>query len=334
MNSFLPRANAQIQVPQPSPYTVDANTVLLDHFDGSTLGTPNGAVTYHEADLGNAARLTDSSWISYNLGGSGEFIVGMKLGQIRQRHDEFYDRSRFTKVNDELEWYETTHNGDRCIITWSQKRAERDRQTREDILSKIGKKLLKKGTSRDFISNKNYLKLVAGLKTGSPTLDEAAIAEESRKDGFFGVITNIPADRMGSADVVATYKHLWVVEDAFGEIKGSLKARPVYHWTDERIRGHLTMCFLAYFCESQITKLLRQKGVVLENAAIHDGVIRERPLTILEGMRELAEVRAIPVTIKDTCVWVRTDIKGNAARLLAAIGAPIPPRLLKCAKHL
>ena len=269
-----------------------------------------------------------------NGGESGEFIVGMKLGQIRQRHDEFYDRSRFTKVNDELEWYETTHNGDRCIITWSQKRAERDRQTREDILSKIRKKLLKKGTSRDFISNKNYLKFVAGLKTGSPTLDEAAIAEESRKDGFFGVITNIPADRMGSADVVATYKHLWVVEDAFGEIKGSLKARPVYHWTDERIRGHLTMCFLAYFCEGQITKLLRQKGVVLENASIREGVVRERPLTVAEGMRELAEVRAIPVTIKDTCVWVRTDIKGNAARLLAAIGAPIPPRLLKCAKHL
>src|SRR3990170_2290746 len=94
----------------------------------------------------------------------GEFIVGMKLGVIKQRHDEFYDRSRFTKMNDELECYETTHNGDRCIITWSKKRAERDRETREDILSKIRKKLTKKSTPKNFVSNTNYRKYVTGLK--------------------------------------------------------------------------------------------------------------------------------------------------------------------------
>jgi hypothetical protein len=90
------------------------------------------------------------------------------------------------------------------------------------------------------------------------------------------------------------------------------------------------MCFLAYFCEAQITKLLRQKGVALESIAIQEGTIEERPLTVVEAMRELAEVRAIPVTVKSARVWVRNDIKGNAARLFAAIGAPIPPRLLKC----
>lgn len=263
-------------------------------------------------------------------GENGEFIVGMKLGQIKQRHDEFYDHSRFTKVNDEFEWYETTYNGDRCIVTWSQKRAERDRQTREDILSKIRKKLIKKNTARDFVSNKNYLKYVTGLKKGDPKLDEAVIATESRKDGFFGVITNVPVARMSPAEVITAYKHLWIVEDAFGEIKGSLKARPVYHWTDERIKGHLTMCFLAYFCEAQITKLLRQKKVNLESEAVREGLIQERPLTVVEAMRELADVRAIPVKVKDALVWVRNDIKGNAARVLAATGTPIPPRVLKC----
>src|SRR3990167_3016365 len=171
----------------------------------------------------------------------GEFIVGMKLGVIKRRHDEFYDRSRFTKMNDELECYETTHNGDRCIITWSKKRAERDRETREDILSKIRKKLTKKSTPRNFVSNTNYRKYVTGLKKGEPKLDEAVIAAESRKDGFFGLVTNVPVDRMSPSDVIMAYKHLWIVEDAFGEIKGTLRARPVYHWTDQRIKGHLTM---------------------------------------------------------------------------------------------
>ena len=260
---------------------------------------------------------------------NGEFIVGMKLGQIKQRHDEFYDRNRFKKISDELEWYETNHNGDRCIITWSRKRAERDKRTREDILSKIRNKLTKKSTPRDFVSNKNYLKYITGLKNGDPKLDEAMIASEAHKDGFFGIVTNVPTNRMSPAEVIMAYKHLWTIENAFGEIKGTLKARPVYHWNDDRIKGHLTMCFLAYFSEAQITKLLRQKEIILKNAAIKEGAIKERPLTVVEAMHELAEVRAIPVKVKDARVWVRNDIKGNAARLFAAIGAPIPPKLLK-----
>jgi hypothetical protein len=261
----------------------------------------------------------------------GEFIVGMKLGVIKQRHDEFYDRSRFIKVNDDLEWYETKHGKDRCIITWSRQRAERDRKTREDILEKLTKKISKKkkATPKDFVTNKNYTKYVTGLQNGQPQLNEEAINRESVKDGFFGIITNVSADQMDASEVLAAYKHLWLVEDAFGEIKGILKTRPIYHWNDSRIRGHLTMCFLAYFCEAQMTRLLREKGVMLESKAIDDGQIDKRPLTVLEAMQELAEVRAIPVKLRDSLVWVRNDIKGNAAQLLKAIGVRIPPKLLK-----
>jgi len=48
------------------------------------------------------------------------------------------------------------------------------------------------------------------------------------------------------------------LHDAFGEIKGLLQARPVFHWSEERIIGYLIACFLAYFCEAQMTKMLRQ----------------------------------------------------------------------------
>ena len=119
------------------------------------------------------------------------------------------------------------------------------------------------------------------------------------------------------------------VEDAFGEIKGNLRARPIFHWSDERIVGHLTLCFLAYFCEAQMTRLLRQKAVELDSLAIDQDIISPRPLTVVEAMRELAEVRAVPVRMKGQTVWLRTDIKGNAAKLLKAIGAPIPPKILK-----
>lgn len=63
--------------------------------------------------------------------------MGMKLGVFKDRHDEFYDLSRFTKINDKLAFYKTEHEGDRCIITWSQARAERDVKAREDILGHL-----------------------------------------------------------------------------------------------------------------------------------------------------------------------------------------------------
>jgi hypothetical protein len=45
-------------------------------------------------------------------------------------------------------------------------------------------------------------------------------------------------------------------------------------------------------------------------------------------MLELKEVRAIPVNLQGKIAWVRTDIKGNAAKIFRAIGIAIPPKLL------
>ena len=257
----------------------------------------------------------------------GEFIVGMKLGVFKARHDEFYDRSRFTEVSDDLAVYETTHGQDRCLITWSEKRAERDRQARADILSKIEKKLASpKVTAKRFVSSANVRKYVTGLESGKPQLNAAAIAAEAKKDGFFGIVTNVR--NMTHREILSAYKSLWVIEDAFGEIKGNLRARPVFHWNDERIVGHLTLCFLAYFCEAQMTRLLRHQQLPLGSLAINAQIIRPRPLTVVEAMRELTEVRAVPLQMKGHTVWLRTDINGNAAKLMRAIGVAIPPKVL------
>jgi transposase len=258
----------------------------------------------------------------------GEFIVGMKLGVFKKRHKEFYDISRFHFLNRELAVYETKHEDDRCIITWSKTRAERDRRAREDVLDKIRRKLSKKKiTPKDFVSNKTYQRYVSGLTDGKElVLNEKAIAEDASRDGFFGVVTNI--ENMSAQKIVENYKTLWIIEDAFGEIKGNLKARPVFHWTDSRITGHLMLCFLAYYCESLMTISLRDKGVMLDSPAIDDETIDPRPLTVFEAMRELREVRAIPVKLRGNTIWVRTDIAKNAFKLFSAIGLKPPPKVL------
>lgn len=258
----------------------------------------------------------------------GEFIVGMKLGVFKKRHAEFYDTTRFEWINEELAIYETKHNEDRCIITWSKARAERDQKAREDILAKIRKKLsLKTVNAKTFVTNRNYQKYLTGLNQGEkPHFNEKAIAEEAVKDGFFGVVTNVK--EMSAKEIIANYKNLWRIEDAFGEIKGTLKARPVFHWQDRRIVGHLMICFLAYFCEAQLTKALRQKDFQLESRAIDEGIIKPRPLTVVEAMRELCDVRAIPVKVRGKTIWVRTDIAGNATKLFQSIGLKPPPKVL------
>ena len=259
---------------------------------------------------------------------AGEFIVGMKLGIFPKRHAEFYDRSKFKSICESLEIYETTHEGDRCIITWSKSRYERDQKVREDILQKIRKKLSTKTVdAKSFVSNKNYKKYLKGLSTGEIELDDTVIEEESKKDGFFGIITN--AKNFSAQDIVRYYKHLWIIEDAFGEIKGTLKARPIFHWSDNRIVGHLTLCFLSYFCEAQITKILREKNVLLQSQAMDQEIIDPRALTFVEVLKELCEIRAIPVQVRGKTIWVRNDINGNAAKLFLALGLKIPPRLLK-----
>jgi transposase len=261
---------------------------------------------------------------------NGEFIVGMKLGVFRDKHDIYYDGSKLKWLNDDLGYHETEHKGDRVIITWSRVRAERDQKSREDVVNKIRKKLSGDGAAlKKLVTHSSYRKYVKEEAKAKLVLDEGAIAEEAKRDGYFGIITNIKG--MKAEDIVANYKTLWEVEDAFGELKGTLKARPVFHWSDDRIIGHLTLCFMAYLCEALMTKSLREKGFVLDTLATAKKIIEQRPLTVVEAMRELNEVRAIPVTLRGKTTWVRTDIAGNANKLLAAVGRKPPPKVLNLA---
>ncbi len=45
---------------------------------------------------------------------------------------------------------------------------------------------------------------------------------------------------------MSKYNDLYEVEHAFRALKSQLEIRPIYHWTDRRIEGHIAMCFLAY----------------------------------------------------------------------------------------
>jgi transposase len=258
----------------------------------------------------------------------GEFIVGLKIGTLQKEVQQaFYDISRFEFISDELAIWETQYGEDRCIVTWSKSRAERDCKTREDILAKIREKLSRKTPqTKSFVTNRNYQKYLIIKGDVKPILNQQAIDEQAQKDGFFGIITNVKS--MTAKEIVFNYKQLWKIEDAFGEFKGSLKSRPVFHWTDDRIIGHLVVCFLSYLCESHMTKALREQNENLQSKALRRKIIKARPVTAIMAMEELNAVLAIPVKIKSQTIWVRTDIPENAQTLLKALNMRIPPKIL------
>jgi len=260
----------------------------------------------------------------------GEFIVGMRIGNLAKKRPELYDRSLFHEVDDGLEIFETNFEQDRGIVTWSRERAARDEKLRTDIVDKLRTKLdgRKKVSAKTFVSNANYRYFLKGLDKGqTPVIDEAKVAEAAKKDGFFAIVTNV--HHKSGTELFAQYKQLWHVEDVFGELKGTLKARPVFHWKDERIVGHLTMCFIALLCEAHIIRALRREGDAYKGRAVREKLLSSRQLSAVTVLRELAEVRAIPVVIGDERYWVRTDIRGHVAILFQRLRLCIPPRLLK-----
>jgi hypothetical protein len=66
----------------------------------------------------------------------------------------------------------------------------------------------------------------------------------------------------------------------------------------------------------------------MESKSSLDKTIDSRPLTAALAFEELNSVLAIPVKIKDQTIWVRTDIQGNALKLLKVLHMKISPKIL------
>jgi transposase len=63
--------------------------------------------------------------------------------------------------------------------------------------------------------------------------------------------------------IVLAYRSAWHVESAFRQMKDPdhLTVRPIFHWTDEKIRVHIFICVLAYRLCCLLTKELSEYGI-------------------------------------------------------------------------
>ncbi len=140
---------------------------------------------------------------------------------------------------------EHQHSGRRLIVSFSQKRANKDRKDRERLVARIKSKLNGNRTATcNLIGNSGYKKYLIEEKKGEMIFDEEQIVEEAKWDGLHGVITNDTSSQPGQ--LLNHYRRLWVIEESFMLNKHHLRMRSIYHFSKARIAAHILLCYLAF----------------------------------------------------------------------------------------
>ena len=141
------------------------------------------------------------------------------------------------------------------------------------------------------------------------------IQDESDRDGLYLLGTNASATQIPTSGVVAHYKNLQEVEDAFCHLKSYLRVRPVHHRRVDRVRNHARLCFLAYWLSARLELQWRQKGQTIE---VHN-LLRQLQ-SIRLGRLDLGEK-----TFKIMMTQVPKDLNETLAKLeLLALFAKPP----------
>ncbi|MDN5365648.1 MAG: hypothetical protein PWP44_851, partial [Thermacetogenium sp.] len=156
------------------------------------------------------------------------------------------------------------------IITYSEKRARKDRADRERLIEKA--KTLLADKSRIKSSNKRggkrFLKEIGA--DSDWVLDEEAIKRDEQFDGYYGIQTN--EKNLSAKEVLDAYHNLWKIEESFRIMKSTLEVQPVFHWTEVRIKGHFVVCFLAFLLARTLELRLQNAGIKASPEKIREAI--------------------------------------------------------------
>ena len=181
-----------------------------------------------------------------------QYIVAAKLKALPKslKSDILHADYNEEVIGDELHGLkEFEHKSRRLVVGYSAKRAGKDAVDRQRLVDRLMKKV--KGDKikvKDLIPNYGSKKYIS-VENGSASINQEKIKADAQWDGFHGVITN--ATDKTSSELLSRYRELWQIEEAFRISKHDLKMRPIFHWTENRIKAHIAICFLAFTLAKQ-----------------------------------------------------------------------------------
>ena len=149
----------------------------------------------------------------------------------------------------------------KLILTYSSKRAKKDKRTREKAIEKINTKLNKKNIKKSDLKLSYYAKYldIDDKCTIKYKLNPEKIELDAKLDGIKGFATNdwtLKAD-----DVITHYQNQYAVEKAFRISKTDLRIRPIYHRLENRIKAHVLISFVAYAVYKEFERRLKLKDI-------------------------------------------------------------------------
>ncbi|NJN36913.1 MAG: IS1634 family transposase [Nitrospiraceae bacterium] len=199
----------------------------------------------------------------------------------------------------------------RYIVCLNEEQARRDAADRQAILASLEDQL--HSGSKSLVGNRGFRRYLKTEGKGF-AIDPERVKNDERYDGKWVLATNT---ELAAAEVALAYKQLWQVEDIFRSMKSLLATRPIYHRTDQAIRGHVFCSFLALVLRHELEDRLARKGLGdLEWAKI---------------VRDLDRLEEVDVEKDGKRFILRTEVSGVAGKVLQTVGVALPPTIRQAA---
>lgn len=226
---------------------------------------------------------------------------------------------------------EKQQNGFRYISCHNPEVAEKKKEKREQYYSKIRseaqklEKLFRKGRLKEadlYHRLSETIEKYHMKKYLDPKIEGRKIIlyihpevweQESFLDGKFFLKTNIDEKELPTPEVVRSYKQLQQVERAFREIKDFLKIRPIFHYTDSRVKAHVFICILAYLLEQLINVRLKKAS---------------KTHSARSALFLLSQLKSIECKANGRSLVVTNQIDQEVEALLEALGVQKPEKIL------
>lgn len=269
--------------------------------------------------VADSGMLNSANIALFDKGGAAEgfeYIVGDRLknmGEAAIEHLTNLNNYTTVTIKDSegkdipLRYCTYPYKGRTIICTWSEKRAKKDKAGREEKIAKAQKMLgqpsnIEKKASRYFIKNTGEKKYV---------LDQQKIDQQARFDGFKAIATN--AKDITPQVALEKYKDLYKIEQSFRSFKSYFETRPMFHWTDTRIEGHIVLCYISFclltflqnkcsYSEEAIRRLLSRMEL---SKIIQDGEViwlRSATNEQAEHLLKTIHLKQLPTAISDTTI--------------------------------
>ena len=215
--------------------------------------------------------------------------------------------ARGRRPDTELEAKDVWVGERRYVVCRNLNEAKRDAEVREAVLRSLRKSL--RGGDKALVGNSAYRRYLKMPDDKHFEIDEKRVAEDARYDGLYILRTNMHLDALA---VMLRYRELLKVEDIFRTAKSILVTRPIYHQTDEAIRGHVFCSFLALVLRKALEDRLAAAHLKPEWGAL---------------IRQLDRLQEIETEQDDKHFVLRTPVTGEVGRVFQAVRIALPPNI-------